>query len=238
MRSPRVDAMLDAIFAHAARNDEYWDDLSVLAKEAAGSSIVRPFVVARCRRSLACADAATIVRVIDVLLEVKEPVARLAVPFARHAEEAVRCTVACALEDSRDPGAIAALASLCCDSQPSVRRAAITAMVRGLGVPGEHDFVDTPVVRDALAACLDDESEPSRDQVILGLAMRRDRRALAPLAALLAGDELTANLVDAAYYLAAPELRDALVRHALAGSSVSGEWSLEDAVAACTVDLR
>ena len=236
MRSPRVEAMLDALFAHGDRGDEYWDDLSVLATEANASTIVRPFVVARCRAALERADASCIVRVLDVLSEMNEPVARFAVPFARHASEAVRCAVASALEDSRDPRAIAALVSLCRDASPRVSATALDAIVRGLGVPGEHDFVDTPAVRDAIASCLEDATPVGRAVAILGLAMRRDGRALAPLATALWNDELTGDLVDAAYYLAAPELRDALQHHLASGSTTCGEWSLGDALAACTFE--
>jgi HEAT repeat protein len=45
---------------------------------------------------------------------------------------------------------------------------------------------DTPDVRDALAARLDDENEDARAEAIRGLARRRDERALE--AALAAGD--------------------------------------------------
>lgn len=238
MRSPRVEAMLSALFAHEDRGSEYWEELSALVTEATTSSIVRTFVVASCRDSLERADSATNVRIFDVLDRVRAPLVPLAVRFARHPDDAVRCAVACAIEDSRDPRAIDVLASLCRDASPHVSAAALHAMVRGYGVPGDHDFVDTPVVRDALASCLADASVIGRSVAIVGLAMRRDPRAVAPLHDLLWADELNEKLVDAAYYLAAPELRDALQRHIDAGSDVCGEWSLEDAVAACTVDLR
>jgi len=198
---------------------------------------VRGFIVSRCRRIIDGASAQTIVRIFDVLVQLEEPTAPFAVPFARHADENVRAAAASVLEGSRDPRAIDALVSLSRDHDERVRLNAVRAIALELGKPSEHDFVDTPAIRDALATCVDDECHIARNSALLGLAMRRDRRATTPLAALLGSDQLIGTLVDAAYYLAAPSLRDVLQWQLDAGSDVCGDFSLEEAIAACTVDL-
>jgi hypothetical protein len=237
-RSPRVEAMLDAIVSRDARDDEYWEEISMLGKEVAASAAVRAFTVARCVRGLERAGATAIVRTLDVLMQLEEPIARIAVPLARHPDEIVRSAVVSALEGSRAPDAVATLAALSVgDACPAVRCAAVRAIVRGLGVPSDHDFVDSFVVRDALVKCLgDDDDALVHDEAVIGLAMRKDPRALEPLAILIA-EELTGQRVDAAFYFASPDLREVLQRHKDAGTDVCGEWSLDDAIAACAVDL-
>jgi HEAT repeat protein len=236
VRSPYAEALLQTIVSSASRDDAYWENLSMLEKEA---TRVRPFVAAMCRRTLESAiESGTIVRLLDVLVQIREPVAPLAATFARHPDASVRAAVALALQGSRDPRAIDALVLLSRDGSECVRSDAVRAIVDGLGGPSDRDFVDTPAIRDSLAARVDDECDVARNAALLGLAMRRDRRATEPLATLLGSDEIIGMLVDAAYYLASPALRDVLQWQLDAGNDVSGEWSLEDAVAACTVDLR
>jgi hypothetical protein len=233
-RSPRIEAMMDAIVSREERDDDYWEDLSVLGKEVASSRAIRDFVVARCARGLDGASAPAIVRLFDVLRQLEAPVAHLAATFARHANEPVRLAVIVALEGNHSADAIAALVSLCSDASVAVRIAAVRALVRGLGVPSEHDFVDTFVVRDALARCLDDEPLV-HEEAVIGLALRKDPRACEPLAAMLA-ECLTGQRIDAAYWLASPDLRAILQRHKDEGTTAYGEWTLDDAIAACTVD--
>ena len=48
----------------------------------------------------------------------------------------------------------------------------------GIGVLGD---IDSPEVRDALAACLQDANEEVREEAMVGLAKRKDQRVLPAL---------------------------------------------------------
>lgn len=231
VRSPHAEALLESIACRDSRDDDYWEEISVLGKEVAASAPIRTIIVARCVRELERASGPVIVRMLDVLEHLEEPIVKRAIVLASHADETVRFAIVSVLEDNRSADAIATLAALSSDESLMVRSAAVRAIVRGLGVPSESDFVDTFVVRDALAKCLGDDLAV-HDEAVLGLAMRRDPRALAPLAASLA-EEATGQRIDAAYYFASPDLRDVLQRHLDAGSDAGGAWSLEEAIGAC-----
>lgn len=109
----------------------------------------------------------------------------LMIPFARHSDAAVRRAVVAALLTHRAPAAVEALIELSRDVDDRVRDWAIFGLGQQIGPldPENRDaqpFVDTPALRDALAARLDDPHLDTRCEAIVGLAMRRDPRATPP----------------------------------------------------------
>jgi HEAT repeat protein len=134
----------------------------------------------------------------------------------RHAGDAsadVRLAVAAALpalagEPPAD-GAVTALIRLTGDTDPQVRDWAT------MGLGSQLD-VDTPAVRDALAARIDDAGGDTAGEALLGLARRHDGRALAPILARLA-DDPGDLIIEAATELGTAEALAALRRLADAG---------------------
>jgi len=98
-------------------------------------------------------------------------------PFATHADARVRESVVHALLGNHDPLAIQTLIVLSRDPCDAVRDWATFGLGSQLGEPGEPSFVDTPEVRDALAARLDDPDPDTRSEAIAGLELRSDPRA-------------------------------------------------------------
>jgi methionyl-tRNA formyltransferase len=96
-----------------------------------------------------------------------------------HPDEAVREAVAFALGGRRGEAALAALIELSADPAPAVRDWATFAL-------GTLSEADSPALRDALAARLDDPDEDTRLEAVHGLALRGDPRAEAPARELLA----------------------------------------------------
>jgi HEAT repeat protein len=100
----------------------------------------------------------------------------------RHPDAAVRDAVAFALAGREARLAVDALAELSADPDPAVRDWATFA----LGAVGAED---TPAVRAALAARLDDGDVDARIEAVHGLALRDDDRAAEPALALIAAGE-------------------------------------------------
>jgi methionyl-tRNA formyltransferase len=99
-----------------------------------------------------------------------------------HPEVAVRDGVARGLAGRQEPAAVDALITLSADEDPDVRDWATFA----LGTLAE---LDSPELREALAARLEDPDEETRVEAIVGLAVRNDDRAVGPAVELLqAGD--------------------------------------------------
>jgi HEAT repeat protein len=125
-----------------------------------------------------------------------------------HPSEEVRFAVAFALPSAAgDPPAgeaAAALVSLTRDPDPDVRDWA----TMGLNAPFE---ADNEQIRDALAARLADTEGDTAGEALLGLAQRKDPRALAPLLAWLNADHPGNLVVEAAAALGAAEALPALV---------------------------
>jgi HEAT repeat protein len=149
-----------------------------------------------------------------------------------HPCEDVRLAVAATLPliagDPPADEAVAALIGLTRDADPEVRDWAT------LGLGSLLD-VDSAEVRDALAARLGDREADTAGEALLGLALRQDPRALAPILAWLAGDP--GNLiVEAAGALGAPEALSALERLKKEGWQDDDPRPsvLDDAIRACT----
>lgn len=70
--------------------------------------------------------------------------------------------------------------------------------------------IDTSAVRATLFACATDPDGNVRDEALVGLARRRDRRALALVQERLAGDRVSQKVWEAAELLATPALLDVL----------------------------
>jgi hypothetical protein len=96
----------------------------------------------------------------------------LMLPFSTHPDACVRSAVVHALLASTRPEAIDALIRLSSDVDENVRDWAT------FGLGSQLDDVDTVAIRDALAARLDDAHEDTRYEALVGLALRKDARAI------------------------------------------------------------
>jgi HEAT repeat protein len=144
-----------------------------------------------------------------------------------HPNEDVRYSVARGLSGQADDLAMAVFIELSTDEDEDVRNWA----TYGLSSPlVEH--IDTPEIREALAARLDDPFEEVRLEAMYGLAIRKDRRALE-----LLREELEAghyynqtSIYEAAAALADPSLLPGLLRLREEGEE---DEFLEEAIKAC-----
>jgi HEAT repeat protein len=106
----------------------------------------------------------------------------------RHPDAGVRDVVADALAGRGDPRAIEALIELSADPDPDIRDWSTFAL-------GALAPADTPALREALVARLDDDDPETAVEAIHGLALRGDTRAVeAALRRLGAGDTTPASL--------------------------------------------
>lgn len=149
-----------------------------------------------------------------------------------HPSEEVRHAVAVALPHvagtPADDRAAAALIRLSADPDVEVRDWATF----GLGSQLE---TNTQAIRDALADRLADEEGDTAGEALLGLALRNDQRALAPLLARL--DDQPGNLiVEAAASLGSPEALPLLLRLKKDGWQEDDPRPsvLDDAIEACS----
>lgn len=158
--------------------------------------------------------------------------ARAIVPllaFAQHPDERVRHGVAFGLLGHTDPLAIDALIALSQDVDAEVRDWAT------FGLAVQID-TDTPAIRTAMVARLDDEEENVAGEAMVGLARRKDRRVVAPLLEVLQSDDVGSLPLEAAAALADPVLLPALQRLNRCWVD-QAEWEyrlLQEAIAACT----
>jgi hypothetical protein len=102
--------------------------------------------------------------------------------LAEHPSEDVRYAAAHVLGGRKDPLSIALLLTLMTDVDGSVRDWATYSIGSGCDI-------DTPEIRDALAARLADADEDVRGEAMVGLATRGDARAIAPIVQALASDD-------------------------------------------------
>jgi HEAT repeat protein len=68
----------------------------------------------------------------------------------------------------------------------------------GVGVLGDTDSVE---IRDALGRAVHDSNEDVREEALVGLSKRQDKRALGPLLTALKEPTASARVVEAAYTL-------------------------------------
>jgi HEAT repeat protein len=121
----------------------------------------------------------------------------LIVFYQQHPQAEVRLAVACALGSfANDPEAIHALMILTSDADDDVRDWAVF----GLGNLGDADSAE---IRDAILARLNDPNENVREEAIVGLATRKDKRVLPALIAALNqpgldGPGITMLIIEAA----------------------------------------
>lgn len=148
----------------------------------------------------------------------------LVIRYSSNPDVEVRLAVVHALSGHEDVRAIETLIALSRDPEPQVRDWATF----GLGTQLD---LNTPEIRGALVARLEDPDDDARAEALMGLASRKDSRVTAAL-----GKELTSNnvgtlVVEAAETLAARELYGPLI--------ALREWwdvdvkLLERAIAAC-----
>ncbi len=124
--------------------------------------------------------------------------------FRRHEAADVRYGVVQALLGCEDPRAIDTLIDLSTYDDDDVRNWAIF----GLGTQVD---VDTPELRKALAARLDDPDDDTRCEAIVGLARRRDRHMLPVLRRVLTSRSVSNLEVEAASLIGDPELHPLLL---------------------------
>lgn len=153
----------------------------------------------------------------------------LLVALRNHPHENVRYAVAYGLEGHDDPQAVAALIELTTDPDEDVRDWATFAL-------GKQTELDTPAIREALAARLDDPHEPTLAEAVSGLARRRDERALPFVRDILQQEGASldfsfADVLKDATHLADPRLLPLLLA-CRAKDRLVAEW-LAEAIRAC-----
>jgi HEAT repeat protein len=145
-----------------------------------------------------------------------------------HPEPYVRYGVALALCRKEAPDAIEGLIELSRDKSEIVRDWATTGL-------GSLTDVDTPALRDALVARVDDTDAITRAEALAGLARRKDERALGPLLEALRPERIgdysrcQETILNAAKQLADPRLLPSLYRL----NQYWGPGSLDDLIRAC-----
>lgn len=122
-----------------------------------------------------------------------------------HPSEDVRYGVVFGLLGLEDPRAIDALIQLSQDQDAQVRDWATF----GLGTQIE---VDTPAVREALTARLDDPDPQARGEALVGLARRGDPRVVKALVEALSEDEVNDLVLDAGELVDDPRVREAVAK--------------------------
>lgn len=151
------------------------------------------------------------------------------VRLSSHPDDRVRWEVAVALGSYTVPSAITTLLRLMTDSDSAVRDWAT------FGV-GTMQASDSPEIRAALWANLDDQDEEVRGEALIGLAARRDDRVVECLRMNLV-PECRVYELDAAQMLGDPRILGALqaIFGVLEESEKRGYWfeCLRDAIAAC-----
>jgi HEAT repeat protein len=126
--------------------------------------------------------------------------------LAAHPESRVRSAVVHGLLRHEDQRAASALIQLSADESSDVRNWATFGL-------GTQITLDTPAIRDALVARLDDGHSEAREEAMYGLAMRLDPRAIPTLLDFLEDSE--GPLLDSALLVLTDHLQDARLPPAL-----------------------
>lgn len=155
----------------------------------------------------------------------------LMTPHATHPDPAVRYGVVMALMGQDDDHALSTLIQLSADPDPEIRNWSTFAL-------GTQTEIDTPAIREALAARLDDPDDDTRSEAMVGLAERDDPAAIPAVArALRAGPDRRA--IEAAARLGDPSLHaplEALRTHPDLTARFTEE--LDEAIARCDPDAE
>ena len=106
----------------------------------------------------------------------------LLVPLADHPDPNVRDGVVFGLHTREDDASVATMIRLSADEEHRRADRATFAL-------GKQIDLDTPAIRDALVARLDDLDGPTRGEAMVGLAIRRDERIIPAILTALAMDE-------------------------------------------------
>jgi HEAT repeat protein len=125
-------------------------------------------------------------------------------PFKSHADSDVRYGVVHGMSKQSDPRAIETLIELSTDGDEDVRDWATF----GLGTLTSYD---SPELRNALVARLNDDCTDARFEALVGLAHRKDDRALGPILDSLSAETVYEMALDAAEEFADPRLLPALL---------------------------
>jgi HEAT repeat protein len=150
-------------------------------------------------------------------------------PFQQHPDADVRYGVVFGLLGHIDPCALDCLIALSADPEVRVRDWAT------FGLAVQID-TDTPELRAALHARLQDPDGNTAGEAMVGLARRKDAQVVAPLLELLQAGDVGSLPIEAAAALADPVLLPTL-------QQIQAQWSanhawpyqlLEEAIAACT----
>jgi HEAT repeat protein len=125
-------------------------------------------------------------------------------PLIHHQNADVRLAAVSGLTGQDDPSAIQGLVELAKDTVPEIRSWAAF----GLGTISDTDSTE---IRDALAPLLDDPDAEIRGEALIGLAKRRDARALPALIRELKGDFYGSWSLEAAELVGNPQLLPLLI---------------------------
>jgi len=175
-----------------------------------------------------------IAAIVDALNKASDEVASLeALRFVDHSDDSVRLAVAHALPAGVESPlgtslAAAGLMQLTRDPVDEIRDWSTFGL-------GSQLNVDTTEVREALWARIDDASQMIRDEAAVGLAQRRDRRAVQLVADRLTDEDAGPLVFEAAEYLADPRLHDALRRWSAARPD---DEAIRRAMHACDGDFQ
>ena len=148
--------------------------------------------------------------------------------LSTHASEEVRHALAYALGGRTDAISTEALVALSRDVDTDTRDWATFAL-------GALSDEDTPAIRDALIARLNDSDDDVRAEAIAGLAKRRDERAVLPLLQELRLPEVGVLVIEAAGEMPRPEFNPPL--EAL-NAAHPGDKTIEEALTRCREVVR
>jgi len=137
-------------------------------------------------------------------------------PIKSHPDPTVRFGVVLGLSPHSTPSAIEGLIQLSMDPDDDVRDWATFGL-------GSMTDVDTPAVRQALVARLEDGNDEIRGEALTGLAQRRDQRVLEPLRRELTGRPVGVLAIDAAGSLGDPSLLPLLLRLRSAAANANSD---------------
>ena len=132
--------------------------------------------------------------------------------------------------DPPDQRAVQALLRLMADPDGEVRDWATCI------IGATFEDLDSPAIRDALAARIVDDAGDTAGEAVLGLAIRKDQRAFEPIATWLHWDDVGNLVVEAAGRLSDPRFLPDLLHLKASGwqDDDPRPWVLDDAITACS----